>query len=65
MSQREVWLDHCAWPDSAHLNIGGGCFLVGRLDLAVFRRALRALVAEARPCAWCRCPTARSNWRRT
>jgi len=46
MSQREVWLDHCAWPGSAHLNIGGGCFLVGPLDLALFRRALRDLVAE-------------------
>ncbi len=47
MSQREVWLDHCAWPGSAHLNIGGGCFLVGQLDRPLFRRALRALVNES------------------
>lgn len=46
LSQREVWLDQRAWPGSAHLNIGGGAFLVGFLDLTVFRRALRDLVAE-------------------
>nr|WP_186329670.1 non-ribosomal peptide synthetase [Variovorax boronicumulans] len=46
LSQREVWLDQRAWPGSAHLNIGGGAFLVGLLDLAVFRRALAHLVAE-------------------
>ncbi|WP_144007080.1 hypothetical protein, partial [Pelomonas sp. KK5] len=43
LSQREVWLDQCAWPGSAHLNIGGGCLLAGPLDLALLRRALRAL----------------------
>ncbi len=46
LAQREVWLDQRAWPGSAHLNIGGGAFLVGLLDLAVFRRALALLVAE-------------------
>ena len=46
LSQREVWLDQRAWPGSAHLNIGGGAFLVGPLDLPVFRRALARLVAE-------------------
>ncbi len=46
LSQREVWLDQRAWPGSAHLNIGGGAFLVGPLDLAVFRQALARLVAE-------------------
>ncbi|HVR55064.1 MAG TPA: amino acid adenylation domain-containing protein [Pseudorhodoferax sp.] len=46
LSQREVWLDQRAWPGSAHLNIGGGAFLVGFLDLTVFRRALAHLVAE-------------------
>jgi amino acid adenylation domain-containing protein len=46
LSQREVWLDQRAWPGSAHLNIGGGAFLVGPLDLTVFRRALAHLVAE-------------------
>ncbi|MBY0234253.1 MAG: hypothetical protein K2W93_04675, partial [Burkholderiaceae bacterium] len=44
LSQREVWLDQRAWPGSAHLNIGGGAFLVGRLDLARFEHALRLLV---------------------
>lgn len=47
LSQREVWLDQRAWPGSAHLNIGGGAFLVGPLDLAVFRLALSQLVAES------------------
>ena len=46
LAQREVWLDQRAWPGSAHLNIGGGAFLVGPLDLQVFRRALGRLVAE-------------------
>ena len=46
LSQREVWLDQLAWPDSAHLNIGGGAFLAGRLDLPRFRQALACLVAE-------------------
>lgn len=45
-SQREVWLDQNAWPDSAHLNIGGGAFLQGELDLTIFRAALKQLVAE-------------------
>ncbi|MFZ4624452.1 MAG: non-ribosomal peptide synthetase [Rhodoferax sp.] len=46
LSQREVWLDQCAWPDSAHLNIGGGAFLRGHFDLARFKAALLCLVAE-------------------
>ncbi|HOE40280.1 MAG TPA: amino acid adenylation domain-containing protein [Rhodoferax sp.] len=46
LSQREVWLDQCAWPDSAHLNIGGGAFLRGRFDLPRFKAALSCLVAE-------------------
>jgi syringomycin synthetase protein SyrE len=45
-SQREVWLDQRAWPGSAHLNIGGGAYLRGPLDLALFREALTLLVAE-------------------
>ncbi|WP_206047127.1 non-ribosomal peptide synthetase, partial [Noviherbaspirillum denitrificans] len=45
-SQREVWLDQRAWPGSAHLNIGGGAFLRGRLDLELFRQSLALLVAE-------------------
>ncbi|MEL4177860.1 non-ribosomal peptide synthetase [Roseateles sp. PN1] len=44
LSQREVWLDQRAWQGCAHLNIGGGAFLVGRLDLARFEHALRLLV---------------------
>lgn len=44
LSQREVWLDQSAWPDSAHLNIGGGAFLVGPLDLQRFRAALVEMI---------------------
>ncbi|WP_177307189.1 non-ribosomal peptide synthetase [Pseudoduganella namucuonensis] len=46
LSQREVWLDQRAWPESAHLNIGGGAYLEGELDLARFQRALACLVEE-------------------
>ena len=46
LSQREVWRDQCAWPNSAHLNLGGGAFLLGTLDLARFKSALARLVAE-------------------
>jgi len=47
LAQREIWLDQCAWPDSPHLNIGGGGFLIGPLDHARFRESLRRLVAES------------------
>ncbi len=46
VSQREVWLDQRAWPGSAHLNIGGGVFLSGRLDEGTLRAALGLLVNE-------------------
>ena len=46
LSQREVWLDQRAWPDSTHLNIGGSLFLAGRLDLSRLKRALACLAAE-------------------
>lgn len=46
LSQREVWRDHCAWPDSLHLMMGGGGFLSGPLDVARCREALRLLVQE-------------------
>lgn len=46
LSQREVWLDQRAWPGSSHLNIGGGAFLQGALDMARFQQALRLLVAQ-------------------
>ena len=46
LSQREVWLDQRAWPGSPHLNIGGGAFLSGRFDLALFKSSLALLVAE-------------------
>lgn len=46
LSQREVWLDQRAWPDSSHLNIGGGAYLKGPLDLACFKASLNLLVAE-------------------
>ncbi|MCY7307639.1 MAG: amino acid adenylation domain-containing protein [Rhodoferax sp.] len=45
LSQREVWLDQCAWPDSPHLMIGGGLFLQGPFDLELCCQALRDLVA--------------------
>ena len=46
VSQREVWRDRAAWPDSAHLMIGGGGLLEGPLDIARFLEALRLLVEE-------------------
>ena len=46
LSQHEVWLDQMAWPESAHLNIGGGAFLHGRFDIKIFKAALQALVDE-------------------
>lgn len=46
LSQHEVWLDQRAWPGSAHLNIGGGAFLLGGLDVPRLREALALLVAE-------------------
>lgn len=45
-SQREVWLDQRAWPQSAHLNLGGGAYLVGALNLDLFTQSLHRLVAE-------------------
>jgi syringomycin synthetase protein SyrE len=46
LSQHEVWLDQRAWPGSPHLNIGGGAFLEGPLDVPLFERALALLVAQ-------------------
>lgn len=46
LSQREVWLDQQAWPESVHLNIGGYGFFVGSLDVACYRAALTLLAAE-------------------
>lgn len=46
LSQREVWLDQRAWPDSPHLNIGGAAYLEGPMDLDLLRRALVGMVAE-------------------
>lgn len=46
LSQREVWLDQRAWPHSTHLNIGGGGFLRGPLDVPRFQQALQLLVQE-------------------
>ena len=47
LSQREVWLDQRTWSGSAHLNIGGSCFLQGPLDVPRFRQSLAMLVAES------------------
>ena len=46
LSQREVWLDQCAWPESTHLNIGGGGYIKGYFERATFIAALADLVAE-------------------
>ncbi len=46
LSQREVWLDQCAWPDSTHLNIGGGGYIKGPFDRPAFIDALNTLVEE-------------------
>ena len=45
LSQREVWLDQRTWPDSVHLNIGGGTLLAGTLDFERLKHALVRLVA--------------------
>jgi amino acid adenylation domain-containing protein len=47
LSQREVWRDRAAWPDSPHLMIGGGGFLDGPLDVPRCVVALRLLVQES------------------
>lgn len=46
LSQRDVWLDQMTWPGSCHLNIGGGAFLDGPIDIARLRATLQQLVAE-------------------
>lgn len=46
LSQLEVWRDQCAWPGSAHLNLGGTAFFEGSLDLERLRAALAQLVVE-------------------
>ena len=45
-SQREVWLDQRAWPQSAHLNLGGIVYCVGAIDIDLLQKALSLLVAE-------------------
>lgn len=45
-SQREVWLDQMAWPDSVHLNIGGAAFVHGVLDHTIMAKALQILVDQ-------------------
>ncbi len=45
LSQLEVWRDQRAWPDSPHLNLGGGAFIVGPLAMPRFEGALAQLVA--------------------
>lgn len=45
-SQREVWLDQMAWPQSTHLNIGGGIYLQGPLNLALLHAALIQLAQD-------------------
>ena len=46
LSQREIWLDQCAWQGSTHLNIGGYGFIRGPFTREVFAAALTDLVAE-------------------
>ena len=45
-SQREVWMDQMAWPASTHLNIGGGIYLQGPLDVNLLHLALIRLTQE-------------------
>jgi amino acid adenylation domain-containing protein len=47
LSQREVWLDQQAWPDSTHLNIGGALELKGAFSPQRFQEALNLLVVES------------------
>ena len=46
LSQREVWLDQRAWPDSTHLLIGGVGFFQVSIDPVRLEMALVHLVAE-------------------
>ena len=46
LSQQDVWLDQRCRPESTHLNIGGGGFLKGPVDLSLFKSALQRLVSE-------------------
>lgn len=47
LSQREVWLDQIAWPNSAHLNIGGCLDLNGKIDHELMQSALQLLINES------------------
>jgi len=44
MSQYQLWIDQQAHPDSTHLNVGGMGFINGRLDIPLFRKAMKILV---------------------
>ncbi|GAA5184806.1 hypothetical protein GCM10025771_39720 [Niveibacterium umoris] len=46
LSQHEVWLDQRAWPDNAHLVIGGCLHMRGPLDVARMQQALDRMVCE-------------------
>jgi syringomycin synthetase protein SyrE len=46
LSQREIWLDQRAWPDSAHLNMGGAGFLRGPIDIGRVAKAVEHLADE-------------------
>lgn len=45
-SQKDIWTELLAWSNSSHLNIGGFSRLKGKVDPALYQRALDSLTAE-------------------
>ena len=44
--QREIWFDHCLFPDTPLYNVGCYCQINGELDLLLFRQAIMLLIKE-------------------
>lgn len=44
--QREIWFDHCLFPDTPLYNVGCYCQINGELDLHLFRQAITLLIKE-------------------
>lgn len=45
VSQKDIWTEILAWPNSCHLNIGGFSRLSGHVDVQTYQQALDNLVA--------------------
>lgn len=46
VSQKEIWLDYLAWPDSAHLNLGGVLEFSGPLSESLIKQSLNQMVSD-------------------